>query len=346
MLIGRNGSGKSTIGDVLEIFRDIAQGETRVEMLVKPRLLSLLGDPKEPMRFEVDVLLQGRLYRYKIAFELPGEVNKFRILEEGLTVDEEVIFNRKQAQITFFRGMTGNANFVMDTSVIALVTLHVASEKDPLSIFRSWLEKIIVISPIPTHMNEVCAESALYPERNMKNFVDWLARLLELQPAAHSILMSHLLSTIPDLKSLYFKDRGSGSKSLWIQYEDGNAKLSLPFDTLSDGEKCFFIGATVLAVNEMHGPFLCFWDEPDNFMSVSEVGHFILSLRRGFKIPSQVLVTSHNMEAINKFHDDNTWLLTRNTALYPPKVSLLGDVRKGPPGFNDLTTALILGDLF
>ena len=39
----------------------------------------------------------------------------------------------------------------------------------------------------------------------------------------------------------------------------------------------------VLAANTAYGPLFCFWDEPDNFLSLSEVGHFVLALRKAFQ---------------------------------------------------------------
>ncbi len=86
--------------------------------------------------------------------------------------------------------------------------------------------------------------------------------------------------------------------------------MNVNFQDLSDGEKCFFLCAVVLATNK-YRPLFCFWDEPDNYLSISEVGHFITSLRRSFKNKNggQILVTSHNPEAIRKFSNENTFVL-------------------------------------
>src|SRR5207302_3283555 len=99
---------------------------------------------------------------------------------------------------------------------------------------------------------------------------------------------------------------GTDSRSLTIQFQQDKAVLSLPFRDLSDGEKCFFICAVTLAANESYGPIFCFWDEPDNYLSLSEVGHFVMTLRRSFQDGGQLLVTSHNPEAVRRFSDENT----------------------------------------
>ncbi|MFN9402037.1 MAG: ATP-binding protein, partial [Dolichospermum sp.] len=104
------------------------------------------------------------------------------------------------------------------------------------------------------------------------------------------------------------------------------------FQDLSDGEKCFFLCAVVLAANKFYGPVFCFWDEPDNYLSLSVVGDFIMSLRRSFKDNGQIVVTSHNPEAIREFSDENTFFLHRKSHLEPTLIRLLNDI----PATGDL----------
>ena len=106
---------------------------------------------------------------------------------------------------------------------------------------------------------------------------------------------------MPDTKDFLNESTGRDSRSLVVRFQTPEAEIRVPFNDLSDGEKCFFISAVVLAANQSYGPLFCFWDEPDNFLSLSEVGHFILTLRRLFTTTGQLVVTSHNPEAIRCF---------------------------------------------
>jgi ABC-type uncharacterized transport system ATPase subunit len=101
------------------------------------------------------------------------------------------------------------------------------------------------------------------------------------------------------------------------------------------------IGALVVASNQSYGPTFCFWDEPDNYLSLSEVGHFVMALRRSFQSGGQLLVTSHNPEAIRQFSDENTLILHRRSHLEPTVVRPLGEVRIN----GDLVDALIRNDV-
>ena len=134
---------------------------------------------------------------------------------------------------------------------------------------------------------------------------------------------------------------GPKSKQMLVSFQKNGTTLQVPFDNLSDGEKCLLLGALVLAANQVSGPLFCFWDEPDNYLSLSEVGRFVMELRRAFGPGAQLIATSHNPEAIRRFADENTFVLYRKSHLEPTQVRLVSDL--GIQG--DLVEALIRGDV-
>jgi len=101
------------------------------------------------------------------------------------------------------------------------------------------------------------------------------------------------------------------------------------------------ICALVLATKDAYDPVLCFWDEPDSYLAPSEVGHFVVALRKAFQSGGQFIATSHNPEAIRRFSDENTLVLYRKTHHEPTMVRLLSDLKVS----GDLIGALVRGDL-
>jgi predicted ATPase len=212
---------------------------------------------------------------------------------------------------------------------------------DPLRIFKTWLGRMIILAPFPSLMTGDSNGDTLVPNRDGSNFGEWLSGLLSRYPAAYTQIDNYLRTVMPDIQDFQNKLIGEDSKSMMVQFKANEARLSVNFKDLSDGEKCFFLCAVVLATNKYGDSLLCFWDEPDNFLSLSEVGHFIVSLRRSFKNGGQILVTSHNEEAIRKFSNENTFVLDRKSHLEPTLVRLLSEI----PVTGDLINALICGDV-
>ena len=158
------------------------------------------------------------------------------------------------------------------------------------------------------------------PKRDVTDFGEWFSGLLANSPAAYTQIDRYLKEVMPDFKDIKNPFIGTDARSLTVQFQQDQASLSLPFEALSDGEKCFFICAVTLAASQAYGPIFCFWDEPDNYLSLSEVGHFVMALRRSFQNGGQLLVTSHNPEAVRRFSDENTLILGRRSHLEPTRV--------------------------
>ena len=341
LLIGKNGAGKSTTSVVLQVFQSIGRGINRVRDLVNVKDFAR-GRSDVPIRFEIEVLLNEKLYKYVLAFELPEKFKDLRVFEEQLLVGGDPIYSRKEAQVTLYKtSQNREAQFLVDWHLVALPVIQEQSETDPLRIFKTWLARTIILAPIPSLMTGDSNGETLEPKRDGSNFGEWVSGLLSRYPAAYTQVYKYLQEVMPDFQDFLNEQIGKDSKSMIVRFEANNANLSVDFKDLSDGEKCFFVCAVVLAANKSYGPLFCFWDEPDNYISLSEVGDFVMSLRRLFQGNSQILVTSHNPEAIRKFSNENTFVLDRKTHLEPTLVRLLSDI----PVPGDLITTLILGDI-
>ena len=82
LLIGTNGSGKTTVGLALEVLQKIGRGTNRVGNLVQPADLAR-GRADVPIRFEIEVDLKGQIYQYDIAFEYPEGFRELRTRREA-----------------------------------------------------------------------------------------------------------------------------------------------------------------------------------------------------------------------------------------------------------------------
>ncbi len=336
LLIGKNGSGKSTVGAALQVLQSIARGANRISDLVGPKDFAR-GQSDAPIRFDLEVLIHDEVYRYRLALELPQDPRLtsellrdpqgIRVAEERLTRDGVDIFVRDTAQVSLSRTATPDARFIVDWHLAALPIFLTISASDPLRIFKTWLAQMLILAPMPGVISGGSVGNTLTPDKKCSNFGAWFTGLLTRSPAAYADIHTFILQMMPDFSGINNPLIAEDARSLLVRFEQDGAPLDLAFGDLSDGEKCFFICAVVLAANKAYGPIFCFWDEPDNYISLAEAGQFIIALRRSFESGGQLLATSHNPEAIRHFSTENTFLLGRHSHLEPTIVRPLADVK-------------------
>lgn len=341
LLVGKNGAGKTTIGLALGILQRIARDISRVGDLVTPKDFTR-GRADVPMRFELEVELGGAIYEYVIAFEFPLGFKELRVHDEKLVVAGRSVYTRELAQVHLSRaGQETEANFRIDWHLVALPIIQQRSSDDPLFVFKQWLARTLILRPMPSLISGDSKQETLQPSPDATDFGAWFSGLLADYPSAYTKIDEYLKQVMPDLKDIKNPVVGTDSRSLVIQFSNDQGSISLPFEDLSDGEKCFMICALVLAANDAYGPLLCFWDEPDNYLGLSEVGHFVLALRKAFQSGGQFIATSHNAEAIRRFSEDNTLVLQRKNHLEPTIVRPLDQLQIS----GDLVGALVRGDV-
>lgn len=340
LLIGRNGSGKTAVAFALKILQRIGDGTSHANDLVKPEDFTWGRDL--PMRFELEVELNGRVFAYSIVFKFRRAFKEIGVFEEDLAVDGERVYSRRMANVQLTRAsLESAAEFPVGYHLVALPIIQEDSTQDPLFTLKKWLADMLILRPIPSLILGDSEQETLRPKMEVSDFAAWFSGLLKESPAAFAQIFDYVKQIIPDLSNIINPLVAKDARSLVVQFSNGPEPVGLPFGELSDGEKCFMICAMVLAANKSRGPVLCFWDEPDSHLSLDEVGHFVSALRQEFQSRGQFIATSHNPEAIRSFSDENTLLLYRKSHLEPTVVRPLSDIQIS----GDLVSALVRGDV-
>jgi ABC-type cobalamin/Fe3+-siderophores transport system ATPase subunit len=334
LIIGKNGAGKSALRQALMVFQQISRGPNRVKNWIEAN--DFTQHRKHiPMRFEVELTLSGKRFKYIISFEMPERFREPRVVEESLSADGNAVFSRRLSDVTLSSGTT----FGLDWHVAALPVVSDRAADSLIRQIKSFFATMILVSPTPGEMSGYSEDESFELRENAGNFAECLNALLSQYPAAYVVLFEYLKAVIPDLSSFQNEQRGERGKQLLVNFEKEGVDqgLSLEFKKLSDGEKCFFLSAVIVASNKVAGPVFCMWDEPDNHLSLPEIGHFILQLRRLAHRQGQFLATSHHPETIRRFSDDSTLVFTRQSHLEPTVVRPLTDI----PYSGDLIQALV-----
>ena len=213
------------------------------------------------------------------------------------------------------RGLETEASFRIDWHLVALPIIQQQSTSDPL--FVSGSHHILILRPMPSLIQGDSDQETLQPNPQVTDFAAWFSGILAQRPSAYTRIDEYLKQVMPDLTDIQNPVIGKDSRSLRVQFSNELGSVTLPFENMSDGEKCFMVCALVLAAKQAYGPLLCLWDEPDNYLALKEVGHFVLALRKAFQSGGQFIATSHNPEAIRRFSEENTFSCIGKIILNP-----------------------------
>jgi predicted ATPase len=319
LLIGKNGRGKSTIAKVLSIFKNLGTNTAHVGLLVTKDDFTL-GRIKEQIHFGIDILLNDKKYTYVLILDMPENSGELRIVEESFFIDEKPVFERKEAFVTYHSN-NQISEFSLDWHSAAL-SLITESGNGPIQQLKSWFQNMLILTPIP---QQIGGES--YNRGYSGPFADYLTQLLTEHPASYTTIKDFIKGLMPDFIDFNNKQVTSLSRMLEVTFGDNGTSYETKFDHLSDGEKCMFLGATILAAQKAINNLFVFWDEPDNYLAISEVENFISVLRQNFhNNNSQIWMTSHSSETINCFSHENTFVLRRKNHCSPVELCLINDI--------------------
>lgn len=328
LLLAKNGMGKSSILSALRILRKIALGETEISRLLEPSNFAF-GNTSAPIRFKVVVTSPEDVYEYEMAVGV-GKNGRLVVETEILRKSDHVVFSHE-----------AEAMFSDDRLMLPL--------RKEAKAFCAMLADWILVMPIPSMMKTGRSTSSKL-DFDGGNFIVWLKRILSERPDAQGTFDRELRIALPDCLSYAWNDATiEPTDNLYLTFGDGTDALphAIAFGELSDGEKISVLGATLIALAQDGGRFLCFWDEPDNYLAISEVQGFVTRLRKYLRISGcQLVISSHNVETIRTFGIDSTKILHRASQREPTRLLDCAEKFKTDDARNAYMHNVLSGEIY
>ncbi len=301
LLLGENGSGKSTVFEVLWGLRDLIVNRGNIpdffgyKTLTRWQTLSV-------QTFEIDLKTINGLYKYRLTINQIDEDNEPLIQSEKLVLEEQVLLDYDGTHVQLFSDSGQQISiypFAPSQSSLSLLperndnTKHIA--------FRNYIFQILIVAPQPTMDSESRIEVS-YPNPELSNFVNWYRYLVQ-DTGFSAKLNLDLAEVLSDFDALILDNVGRSEKLLRIRFkENGKNRIMYDFDELSDGQRMLIMLYTLLNLTERDGMdnlILCI-DEPDNFVALREIQPWLGALHdKCIDSDIQVIIISHHPETIN-----------------------------------------------
>jgi energy-coupling factor transporter ATP-binding protein EcfA2 len=317
LLLGDNGSGKTSLFDIVETLRDFV-GTPCTTQDAFPATSLTAWDTRREQTFELGFLGNGGQYVYRLVVEQAAQLPRNRIKFERLSYDDITLYQFEDNEAHLFRddGSPGPV-FPVDWSRSAIGTIPSRHDNTRLTWFRNALSNVHIISPVPSEMSSDSTGELAFPDRRLRGYVSWL-RFLANDLAFAPRLVEALRPVLCGFDGMRFATTGETAKELRFSFDfeqngPGRPKKSfyVPFDQLSDGQRCItaLYTSLVLAKNQ---EVTLLWDEPDNFVSLREIQPWLSAIQDLVDEQAfQCILASHHPELINALAADHGATLYR-----------------------------------
>jgi len=300
LLLGANGSGKSSVFDALRRLQDFLIGGARVHDSFPSRSLTR-WDTRSLQSFELELLDADHPFTYRLVIEHDRPRQRMRVQEERLSLRGQNLFASEGGQAQLYRDdFSPGPQYPLDWSLSGLGALHERPDNQLLSRFKRALARLVLLRPVPQTMASESRSESLRLDWQAQNFVSWYRRAAQEYLGANSAFLTELGQVLPAFESLSIRQSGEDTRVLkaWFAAPAGG-RLEIDFSELSDGQKQLILLYALLYVLREEKPSL-FIDEPDNFVALREIQPWLAQLSDaiGSQIEQTVLI-SHHPELIN-----------------------------------------------
>jgi len=329
--IGDNGTGKSTAADAVRLIQTWIQGSERLDDLLAPDILTRWSESRI-VRFELDLLLDQRLFEYKVSFEVSRRLSRPVVKSESLHVSATAVFTREN-ELSLLHGEGHKQEFFVPPPASALNVASLLPDSDAAQEFWEGLELIILLRPLPPLMSGEARRSSTRPSLHFENFVEWYWRQTE--NVRFSSAMDGLLNLVwEDFDYLRLDPIGTQSRELiavWGQAPQGREPYAQRFANLSDGEKMLIALYSVCAYQRAAASTTILIDEPDNFVTISELQPWLLKMLNDRPEDGQLCLISHSPEIIQFIGESDISFFSRDGHSDPVRIGRLPQDDTGLP---------------
>jgi predicted ATPase len=315
LIIGRNGTGKTTVFDVLAMLRDIAARGKPCEEYPGDRTRTFWQDVAE-QRFELDVNGNGGEYRYTLIVDEHGSPPRPFVKLERLDFEGKPLFRFLNGKAGLFddnQMPNPSLEIPFDGQRSALGFAEGGLRDNTKSMwFIRWLDTLDEVQINPWAMSARSERESRYPSRDMSNFADWYRHLrLESGDAVFEAIRD-LPEAIPGFEALDAKEAGLDVRVLQARLRSPNGESAeLPFTELAEGQRCL-IALYVLLHCAVDKDRTLLIDEPDNFIALAEIQPWLMKLLdRVDETGGQVILISHHPELLDQLACQGGVLLDR-----------------------------------
>jgi len=311
LLLGANGSGKSSVFQVLGVLSDIIVRGNPIGSYL--RYSCTTWDTREVQTFELDFKgPDGALYRYVLTVRHPaGRMGEPAIETEKVEYNGAALFEFSNGQVHLFNDEHVEGPvfpFLGERSFLSNLT----SPGFKLGWFLEFVRGITILQMNPFEFGLMHEREDSFLNREGRNFSAFWDHLGSELPDIREQCVAQLRVVMPGFQNFRLV-RAGNQKQLVFDFKVDGLSYSLPAATLSEGQRTLSTLYAALWGLVGRRSLVCF-DEPDNFVGLSEIQPWLQSMRDRLDSSTggQVMIISHHPEVIDYLAVDSAFRFERS----------------------------------
>lgn len=297
VLLGPNGSGKTSVLDVLRRTQALVARGARIEEAFPARDLSLTQVGRA-QHVELDVQTDGGSYHYVLHVQHHRDRRRVRIGLEMLEHDGKPIFEFNGGSVQLYHDdYSKGPEYPFDRSRSGVGALNERDDNRKLTRFRQAIADFVVASPCPPLFEPETRSEDEFLEPLMQNFVGWYRHAAQENMGAIAGLFEALGEALPGFDSISLTESGENTRALKVTFrgatDDGRLER-YGFGQLSDGQRALLALYCLVFLSSNRRVSL-FLDEPDNYLALREIQPWLAAVGEhcGDALEQAVVVSHH-----------------------------------------------------
>ena len=300
LILGRNGTGKSSLMDALRFVCQVAVFGDRLEDWFKQHERARWVDQRQQI-FEIEARLKSGVFVYRLLIEPSDEPARSVVRSETVDLDNHRIFAFENGEV-FPRGSGSGVGYKWDQTRTALSTISSQSAGQDLLEFRGWLSRVRCWHINPVQMEALTGEEHVFTRADMRDMAAWYKHLVRIHPkTSNEALQDDLRRSLDGFSRLYFEPVGENVDVLYAEFLRESGRIRISLAELSDGQRYLICLYAIIHFVVAKGGTVII-DEPDNFISLREIQPWLMRIEEiADDNKGQVILISHHPEILNQW---------------------------------------------
>ena len=314
MIVGPNGSGKTSVLQAIELATGLVTGS--ISDMLETRSweygeLSHQRSAGKQFGFELQLVDGDVVYEWNLrlgARRSPG------VALESVTADGEELMRRKSRTMSRVETATSEVESVVQTltqSWLSAVTAEDQTRYPELLCVANWarsVERYVALQP--ERLRDQSRRTSHGIGRYGENLAGFLGYLKTKQPAALEAVLERVKRVYPRLIDVHIKSPRAGWCRIEVTEKWGDKVLNFNARQVSDGLLRLLAVASIQATATP--PSLVMFDEIENGLHPHLLGSLVTLLRDVAAAGIQVITTTHSPIALNHAAPDEVVVVTRD----------------------------------